>query len=284
MFAAAYLLVEAHHMAWTAPLAAGFAAWQGAVAVSLWKRWPALAAHFAALALSLLAIAIALQFDGPAVTIGWGAEGFAAVVLGLRQRRQWLRFAGLGLFVIAFGRAEALLFAEPRAGQLVLLNRRAACALFLIALAYAIAWLGARRDDVRARPWHVAGAVVAAQILTLSLLTSEITAYGLQHQQALARDVMLSVSWAAYATALILVGLRRRYAPVRIFAILVLALTIVKVFAVDLSHLQRAYRVVSVIGLGIMLLVTSYLYQHTRPGTAVGSSEQRWPPAPTGST
>jgi uncharacterized membrane protein len=33
------------------------------------------------------------------------------------------------------------------------------------------------------------------------------------------------------------------------------------VFAVDLSELDRIYRVLSIIGLGITLLVTSYLYQ-----------------------
>ena len=276
-FAGAYILLDANHSAWTAGLAAAFAAWQGAVAGALWRRRRALAAHFVALGLTLLAIAIALEFDGPAVTVGWGAEGFAAVVLGLRERRRWLRLAGLALVAIAVGRAEVLLFAEPRSGQLLLVNRRAACALFLIALAYAIAWLQARSDDVLARRWHVAAAIITAQVLTLSLVTSEIDAYGLQHQQGHARDVMLSVSWAAYATALILVGLRRRYAPVRIFAIVVLALTIVKVFAVDLSHLQRVYRVVSVIGLGIMLLATSYLYQRTRNAAAADPPQGRWP-------
>ena len=68
-----------------------------------------------------------------------------------------------------------------------------------------------------------------------------------------------------------MVGLRRSFPPIRIFAIVVLALTIVKVFTVDLAHLERVYRVVSVLGLGIMLLVTSYLYQKTRSGTAIGS-------------
>jgi uncharacterized membrane protein len=41
-------------------------------------------------------------------------------------------------------------------------------------------------------------------------------------------------------------------------------MTIVKVFAVDLAELDRAYRIVSIVGLGMMLLVTSYLYQRFR--------------------
>ena len=41
-------------------------------------------------------------------------------------------------------------------------------------------------------------------------------------------------------------------------------MTIVKVFAFDLATLDRIYRVSSVIGLGVLLLVTSYLYQRPR--------------------
>jgi len=71
----------------------------------------------------------------------------------------------------------------------------------------------------------------------------------------------LSVTWAAYATGAIVAGIRRRYAPARYFAMVVFALTIAKVFLVDMAELERAYRIVSIIGLGVMLLATSYLYQ-----------------------
>src|SRR5215475_4054752 len=46
----------------------------------------------------------------------------------------------------------------------------------------------------------------------------------------------------------------------------VFAVTIVKVFVVDLAALDRIYRVLSVIGLGVTLLLTSYLYQRNQPG------------------
>ena len=77
---------------------------------------------------------------------------------------------------------------------------------------------------------------------------------------------MISVTWAAYATVLIVIGLRRGYAPIRYFAMVVFAITTAKVFFVDLSELERIYRVISVIVLGILLLVTSYLYQRLRTG------------------
>ena len=59
----------------------------------------------------------------------------------------------------------------------------------------------------------------------------------------------------------------RLRSSLRYFAIAVFAITIVKVFAIDPAELDRLYRVVSVIGLGLTLLLTSYLYQKLRTDT-----------------
>ena len=84
---------------------------------------------------------------------------------------------------------------------------------------------------------------------------------------------MLSITWALYATVAIVVGLKKRYAPIRYFAMAVFVVTIVKVFAIDLAELDRIYRVLSVIGLGVTLLVTSYFYQRSRESQKALSDE-----------
>lgn len=175
------------------------------------------------------------------------------------------------MFAIAVARAVWLLTAPPIVEQGAFLNRRAACAIFLIALAYAIGWLH-RAGQPKERRGIRTTAILAAQALTLLWLTSEVRTYWSAAEAALTRELMLSVTWAAYATVLIVIGLRRRFAPLRIFAMVVLAVTILKVFTVDLAELQRVYRVASVLGLGIMLLLTSYLYQKSRGGTRLGSA------------
>ena len=81
--------------------------------------------------------------------------------------------------------------------------------------------------------------------LTMSLLTSEITAYWHvdDGRQAIltgiakdfAREMMLSLTWAGYATILVVVGLMRKFAPARYFAMAVFAVAIVKVFGFDLT-------------------------------------------------
>jgi uncharacterized membrane protein len=104
-----------------------------------------------------------------------------------------------------------------------------------------------------------------AQVATLALLTSEIHGYWALREGHFARELMVSVTWGVYATVLIVIGLQKAYAPIRYFAMVVFAATIFKVFALDLADLQRIYRVASTIGLGILLLLTSYLYTRSKP-------------------
>jgi uncharacterized membrane protein len=283
MFAAAYFLLEDTHVALTGPLGAAFAAWHGVLAAGVLRQYRDHALHFAALAFSLLSIAVALQFDGPAVTIGWAVEGAAIIALGLHERRDWMRAGGAVLFGIAVVRAIELLGTVAPASHVIVLNPRAAGAGTVIALSYLLAWLHQRqRDSIGADPadagWAgpvrgpVAAALVIAQLVSVVLLTTEIRAFFDVPGGAFTREMTISVTWAAYATALIVVGLYRRYAPIRYFGIGLFAITILKVFFSDLAHLEQIYRVLSLIGLGLLLLLTSYLYQRMRATLAADGS------------
>jgi uncharacterized membrane protein len=264
MFASAYYLVGVTHSALAGPFTAAFALWQGVVAAIVVSRNRDQALHFGALGFTLMSIAIALQFDGPAVTIGWAVEGAVVIALGLRERRGWLRIAGVGLFIVAFGLAMRDLGTRRAIGEAVLFNPHAAAAAVIIALCYVLAWLCYRDKDAPDRAVAMASSLVLAQFVTLALFTSEIHAYWPFREGHLARELMLSVTWGLYATTLIVVGLRRQYAPIRYFAMVVFGITILKVFASDMAELERIYRVSSVIGLGILLLLTSYLYNRSK--------------------
>jgi uncharacterized membrane protein len=264
MFAAAYFLIEPLRMAATGPLAAAFAVWHWGLAAALLTRRRDHAIHFAALGFTLMSIAIALQFDGPAVTIGWAAEGAVVVALGLRERRTWLRGAGAVLFAIAFGLSMSLLSTDRAISEQVLFNPHAAAAAAVAALSYVLAWLHYRDPEAPDREAGVAAGLVIAQLATLGLLTSEIHAYWGAYEGQFARELMVSITWGIYATVLIVIGLRKDYAPIRYFAIVLFTVTILKVFFADMAELDKAYRVASIIGLGILLLVTSYLYTRSR--------------------
>jgi uncharacterized membrane protein len=268
-----YLLPGPGHSGPGAAVALAFAAVNLACAYLVRNRSRSQSLHFIALASTFLMIAIALELTGPWITIGWATEGVLVTWLGLHERRTWLRVAGLTLFAAAVGRLVGSQMAPPVADQLVLLNSRGLTGLYVVALTYGLAYLHKRyRQDAPQASAEVATFVIAASMLTLSVLTAEINAYWhvfdarrtpsfASMSMRFAREMTLSLTWAVYATILVIAGLMRKYAPIRYFAMTVFAITTVKVFAVDLSELDRIYRVLSIIGLGVTLLVTSYLYQ-----------------------
>jgi len=47
--------------------------------------------------------------------------------------------------------------------------------------------------------------------------------------------------------------------------ITMLAITIAKVFVVDLTSLEQGYRIAAFVGLGVLVLAISLLYQKRRP-------------------
>ena len=78
--------------------------------------------------------------------------------------------------------------------------------------------------------------------------------------------VGLSVLWAVLGLVAFVCGLRWRIAELRHGGLVLLGLATVKVFLVDLSGLDVAYRVVSLIALGVLLLVGAGLWQRAQPG------------------
>ncbi|MBA3247935.1 MAG: DUF2339 domain-containing protein, partial [Pyrinomonadaceae bacterium] len=88
----------------------------------------------------------------------------------------------------------------------------------------------------------------------------------------LARQLSLSIIWAVYGGALLVFGLVRRHQLLRVMALLLLGITILKVFFLDLSLLDRIYRIVSFIVLGAILLVVSFLYQQRQQRAAKADS------------
>ena len=71
----------------------------------------------------------------------------------------------------------------------------------------------------------------------------------------------MSATWIAYSILLMIIGFARRMRPTRITALILLLLTIGKVFLYDLSFLQQPYRIVSFIALGVILLSAGFMYQ-----------------------
>jgi uncharacterized membrane protein len=88
--------------------------------------------------------------------------------------------------------------------------------------------------------------------------------------RSLAQQLALSLVWTVYAAALLLAGIRRHSAALRWEGLTLIGLVVVKVFLIDLSSLERFYRIVSFLILGLVLLVISFLYQRRQAASKGG--------------
>ena len=88
---------------------------------------------------------------------------------------------------------------------------------------------------------------------------------GPEPADARAKHVLISAFWSVYAVACVALGFRLRAAGLRYFGLGLFAATAVKVMLVDLSEVQTGYRILSFLGLGLLLLGTSVLYGKLTP-------------------
>ncbi len=78
-------------------------------------------------------------------------------------------------------------------------------------------------------------------------------------------QVAVSVLWAVLGVVAFVTGLHIRMDDLRHGGLALLALATAKVFLFDLSALDVAYRVISLIALGLLLLVSAWLWQRLQP-------------------
>ena len=81
------------------------------------------------------------------------------------------------------------------------------------------------------------------------------------HRLEIEREFTYSALWMAYGAMLMIVGFLRRSPFIRWQALILIAITIIKVFAYDVSQLDKGYRIVSFMVLGALLLAISFVYQ-----------------------
>lgn len=225
-------------------------------------------------AIVFLTIAIPLKTHGHWLTIGWLVEG--AVLLWLSRRVQSMLLRAFGLICTVLG-LGALLITNPPAAIRPIFNERFGTYCVAIAVCAYIAWLARNSHDEQESvpfmhwPNLAAVSVVAVSALILIAFSCEIHSYwwlrswrGDEYQF---RDYLIyaqfsySALFMLYGGALLTVGFLKRSAFLRWQALILIAATIAKVFLLDMSDLSSGLRILSFIGLGILLLAVSFVYQ-----------------------
>jgi hypothetical protein len=122
------------------------------------------------------------------------------------------------------------------------------------------AWL--QRSDRLALPAAVVAGVAIVYLLSVAVVDWFQVQVGGQPLEDLQKSasVGLTVLWSILGGTVFAAGLVTRRTPVRLFGLALLGLATVKVFLVDLAALDVAYRVLSLVALGVLLLISAAVY------------------------
>jgi uncharacterized membrane protein len=226
-------------------------------------------------------LAVPLQLENEWITIGWALEGVALLALWRRLDHAGLKYvavAHLGVSAVRLVLNPAVLSYHPRSDVPVL--NWLAYTYWIPAAALVAGWVLLRDREVgRSRPWEEGLYEQGRAVLSMSLAAAAVgvlfvwinlaifDAFGtgprieIVFERLPARDLTLSLAWALYALALLGAGMARRSAALRWVSLSAVIATIGKVFLYDLSHLHDLYRVMSLVGLALSLILVSALYQ-----------------------
>lgn len=220
----------------------------------------------------------------------WTLYGTIALAVGIKREWKLLRVAALVL--LAAATLKLLLFVLTidvgTASHTLIFNQTFASFALLISALLCANWFYKRAGRIEAieRAGIVpllivtvnALAIIALSIEAHNFFNARIGATGAAETQLrdtrLATQLALSVIWTMYGGALLIAGIVRHSKLLRIFGLILLGLTIFKVFLFDLASLDRFYRIISFIVLGAILLAVSFLYQQRQRQSKQGNSEE----------
>jgi len=224
----------------------------------------------AAAALAFITVAIPLQLEKQWITIGWALEGAALVWLFRRiPHRGLLAWSG-ALLAAAFVRLAfnpAVLSYHP-ASHVAIVNWY----LYTYLVTAAALFLAAKLlpDDEAdelpaARPIaNACGTILLFFVVNIEIADFYSTGPTLTFNffsSSLAQDLTYTIGWAVFAVAMLIAGLVLHSRAARVAAIILLLVTVLKCFLHDLARLGGLYRVGSLLGLTISLLLVGVLLQ-----------------------
>jgi uncharacterized membrane protein len=209
----------------------------------------------------------------------WTTFSLPLVWVGLKKKLPALIISGLicALLAVVFGVVRGIAY-DPISSYVPLFNGRAiALLLVLTGLMLQTQFIQKTSGDF---DWlkNILAVVQAAMVLVFFVLVTgetrdffqkDIAALAEQAGGALSeagrlanmQQMSLSGVWLLYSAVLMAAGIWRKNRGMRVMAILLFGITILKIFIYDLSFLETLYRIFSFLTLGVILIGVSFAYQ-----------------------
>lgn len=219
------------------------------------------------IALTLITLTLPMRLSTRSTVIGWAIEAAVLMWTGFRLALWPIRTASFVLFAIVglwFLSLESF-YRMPVVWNEQFIIGLVTTAAGLLALGFA----RSHRDAIERGERAPFGALaVGVNVVLLVALTQEIgVLYSVDRgalgigENALARELTISVLWTLYASGLVFAGVRMASPLLRWQGLVLFGFTTLKVFLSDLSDLSGFYRIMSAVALGVVLLIVSFVYQ-----------------------
>ncbi len=234
----------------------GWMLWSTAVESRAQIRNAALIA--AVMGLSFLTLAVPIQFSAWRITLAWSMEAVALSYIAKRleaPRLYWLSTLMLVLVALRILGVDAQSLSEANSYSLLLNSR-----FFILAWSALAFWLTAYffRRDTFAAIIYIAGHVIfwgalALEVSGWAYRGLPTGAYGVN---LIAQSILLGL----YGVVIVSIGVATHTAINRLIGLAALGLVLVKLYLVDIFELNQGLKIVAFLGLGVILVVTSYVY------------------------
>jgi uncharacterized membrane protein len=107
----------------------------------------------------------------------------------------------------------------------------------------------------------VVGLVIATNELDQILGYAYAGSFGLSKVLSHTQAEGYTVLWGIYSFIVMITGMKRKNRIMRILALILFAVTLFKLFALDIRNISEAGKIIAFISLGVLLLVISFMYQ-----------------------
>jgi uncharacterized membrane protein len=198
----------------------------------------------------------------------WAVYALAVLLLGVRWRQLAMRGLAYAIGAACVGMLVVVSWPTSAQPWLPIVNWRFGSFVVVTAVLTGAAAILRRNKELLSpaerEPASWIGPMAALALLWgMTLETYESFRY---FEQALgpgwdrAAQMAISLVWTLFGVVLLIGGVIRRYRPVRLLALVLIGITALKVFLLDLSFIDTPYRVLSFGGLGLALIGISWLY------------------------
>lgn len=266
-YAVCYALLRPEHEGWLGLLALAVAALHLAAAYKLRAHITAAAASrtpvlfTAAMALAFVTLAAPVQLKGFSITMVWAAEMAVLAWLSTKVDEERFVWAVHSLGALVFLRLWLFDLAAAGGGPALFANGRF-LAFFAASAAYALAAYWLKKSRIAAAYYVVAHFVMLSNLILEARLWAS-RAFAPENRMS-GESLSASAVMAVYGLALVAAGVTTRTVLNRIMGLVLFALIVVKLYLLDVWRLRLTFRIAAFLGLGAVLIVSSYFYSRYR--------------------